>query len=396
MLHIERSLADIERFVPGPEKVLSIYLDTDPRADAGRNVRAQLLALAAACRTEPSDPRDAADLEAAVTAAEQLLTREKPREAAVALFVSASGSVGLVLPLRNAVTPEARWDAELYLTPLLAQLDEHERTLVMLLDSRRARLFRTFMGEIEEIESFENEYSHRNPRGANRASAHHGGGGRSVAMGYDSARAQRRDEEHVRQHMTQALAALARADGAELINRILVAGPVAIVAEFQRRLPVRLRRRVSTSLRLSTTASASDVLEALKAIEAEIERSNELELVEELLEHFGGSRVGSLGVAEAVADGQVQTLVYARGTTMSGAECVACGWLIPQDAFPLPTSCPRCAAVLRPHVDLIDTMVKRVRDRGGRVEEVRDEAAERLAALDGIGALLRYTPGAPQ
>ena len=396
MLHIERSLADIEHFVPGPEKVLSMYLDTDRRSDGGRNVRAQLLALAGSCREGLSDSRDASDLDAAVTAAEELLKRERPRASAVALFVSASGSPGLVLPMRTAVTPEARWDADLYLTPLLAQLDEHERMLVMLLDSRRARLFRTFMGEIEEIESFENEYSHRNPRGANRASAQHGGGGRSVAMGYDSARAQRRDEEHVRQHMTRALAALARADGTELINRILVAGPVAIVAEFQRRLPVGLRRRVSTSMRVSTTASASDVLEALKVVEAEIERSGEVDLVEELLENFDGSRVGALGVAEAVADGQVQTLVYARGTTLSGAECVGCGWLVPQDAFPLPEACPRCAAELRSHDDLLDTMVKRVREHGGRVEEVREEAAARLAQLEGVGALLRYTPAAPQ
>lgn len=153
-------------------------------------------------------------------------------------------------------------------------------------------------------------------------------------------------------------------DGAELINRILVAGPVATVAEFQRRLPVGLRRRVSTSMWVLTVASASDVRDALKSVETEIERTGEIELVEELLENFGGSRVGALRVAEAVADGQVQTLVYARGPTLSGAECVACGWLVPQDAFPLPRSARR-----RPPGSHNST------------ESV---------------LLLRYTPGAPQ
>lgn len=280
MLDIERTLAGIDEFVPGREKILSLYLDRDPASSSGRNQRAQLLDLTAVCREGVSDFEDGANLNVAVTAAEDILRRRMPRVSAVAVFVSPSRDPGIVVPLRSAVTPEACWAAGLHLTPLLAELDEHERMLVMLLDSRRARLFRTFMGEIEEFAVLESESARRNPRGANRASARAGGGSGTVSMGYDAAKAQRRDEEHVRQHMARAVAALERADDAELINRILLAGPVGIVPEFQRRLPVALQRRVSTGLRVPTTSSPAEVLEMVGRIEARIERAGEAELVD--------------------------------------------------------------------------------------------------------------------
>jgi hypothetical protein len=97
--------------------------------------------------------------------------------------------------------------------------------------------------------------------------------------------------------------------------------------------------------------------------------------------------LGPRQVAEAVANRQVLTLVYAHDTHFPGALCDGCGLLMPDFA---PAPCPRCGVDTRPVEDLMDQMITGVLQQRGRIEEVRGPAAERLRDADGVAALLRF------
>jgi peptide subunit release factor 1 (eRF1) len=52
--------------------------------------------------------------------------------------------------------------------------------------------------------------------------------------------------------------------------------------------------------------------------------------------------------------------------------------------------CPACSGAVLERTDFLDYLAERVIQQGGRFEEVRGPAAERLAGAGGVAALLRY------
>ncbi|MEX1183182.1 MAG: hypothetical protein WEF86_08085 [Gemmatimonadota bacterium] len=391
MRSLEEVVRELRAFAGAPHKSLSIYMTLGPRG-AGTNDRAQLMELLRPLRGTTDDPPS---FEAAVAVAETSLGRLRPRPWAVAVFTCPARGLDIIVPLRTPVESSAHWQEELHLAPLLAVLDEHEPMLVMLLDTRRARLFRVFMREIEEIETLRRSPSRRNPRGNSPGRARHGRSGMPTGMGYDTG-IEGHEDEGVRKHVDGAIAMLKRADPTEAIGRILVGGPVEAVSRFLDRLPAAVRSRVAAASNLPVNSSPAEVLTHMAEQEAGLERASELELIEELIEGFGHSCIGSAAVSEAVADGKVQTLVYASGATVTGFECSACRWIMPADSSAAPErGCPRCGTPMRHDDDLVAVMVRRVMSLGGTVEELRGAGADRLRAFEGVGALLRYVPASP-
>jgi peptide subunit release factor 1 (eRF1) len=263
-------------------------------------------------------------------------------------------------------------------------LDEHEKTILALVDQEHARVFRVFMRQIEELADVEwDEPGEAQVGRVQRKSQ--GRGGVAAYMGYGERNIQRRHDWHVRRHLQHVLDAI-RDEG----DRLLLAGTQETVYELWRLLPRRLRDRASVIRGLAVDASLSQVLETVLSAQRMVEREGEEELVDNLFGRDSGRSVfGSAAVPEAVADGRVHTLVYAEDTQLAGAECSACGWLA---AGPAPHACPRCGQPVAVHADLVERLVWRVIRAGGRVEEVRAPASNRLRERGGLAALLRYIP----
>lgn len=389
MLPIENQIIDLERFDTRGAPALSLYVHTDPARDSGRNMSAQLDALLQSVRSGVADDRDivasiASNFDAALAAISAI-----PKPRAVAAFACATRGFATAVPLRFAVVPEAFWDDHLHLQPLIAQLDEHERALVMLLDKQRLRLFRIFMGEIEELDDFTDELPGRNATGrAQRAYQGQSANGYSVSMGYGSTNVERHHMWHVRKHMDRVLEVLQKTQEKQPVDQIFLSATPEARSEFLRLLPRRWRNNIANDLHIPMHATTAEVLEAAIDAQRAAERSAEDQLVSELLERVPARAVlGPRLVAEAVANRQVLTLVYAHDTHFTGALCDACGLLMPDFA---PAPCPRCATETRPIEDLMDQMITGVLQQRGRIEEVRAQAAERLRDADGVAALLRF------
>ncbi|RMF87196.1 MAG: hypothetical protein D6736_13350 [Nitrospinota bacterium] len=308
---------------------------------------------------------------------EAFLSEYEPQAPSLVIFCDASEDFfwarALSIPLRNL----ARWDTLVYLRPLLEALDEYERFGVVLTDKTRSRLFTVFLGEIrEEREAFAPaRVRHIKTTGTDHI--------------WSQKRIQRQSETHALWHLKQVAGELDRLTNRYAFDRLILAGPVEATSELYRLLPKRLRSRVAGTLSLPVEATPQEVLaEALK-VEQAVERSAEITLVEELLTAAAKQDRATQGVVptlQALQEGRIWQLVYAHDLALRGAVCTHCTALLPQGE----EACPYCGQQLEVVEDLVERMVARVLEQGGRVEEVHGIAAQNLQKAGGIGAFLRF------
>jgi peptide subunit release factor 1 (eRF1) len=88
----------------------------------------------------------------------------------------------------------------------------------------------------------------------------------------------------------------------------------------------------------------------------------------------------------AVRERHVNTLVYAEGFRQAGGQCPGCAALYTENAG----SCMYRGAGVKPVGDLLEIASDYVLQSGGRIEQVKGEAAVKLQAVEGIGAFLRF------
>ncbi|HET9986630.1 MAG TPA: hypothetical protein VFQ38_23840 [Longimicrobiales bacterium] len=373
MLPVETILRELKDFDPGGSPTLTVYLATDPSRGAGANLDAQLTDLLRPLEEQLAGaPAQHEELLADAALLKDELAELAPLPRGLAFFSCAALGFLRVLPLRVRLRPSIHWGARFDLRPLLAALDEHEHVLVLLLDKEKARLFRVFLDEIEELEDLWDYVPNKQRQG-----------------GYAQANIQRDHEGHVLAHVRHAVEALQLLDAREKVDRILVGGPQEVIAHFEALLPKHLRTRVFTSVHVPLFSSAAEVLEAVQTANRTLERDAERRLVAELIESRGRGMAafGAEAVLDAVNDERVQLLVIGEGLRLSGAECTRCARLV---ADPGPATCPACGGLLHRLPDLVQRVEAEVLRHGGQVEEVREAAAAALAAQGSVAVRVRY------
>jgi hypothetical protein len=388
-LPIEQSLKEIETFDCRKSLALSVYLDLRPRVGTTRALEEEVArALGPERDAQSRSKADAWQLERATHFVLSAIGSLDPIPRAVAAFACPDRSFVRVIPLPESVGTRARFTDQFDLVPLMSVLDEYEKTVVALVDREHARVFRVFMGQIEEVAHLEDGGRRHTAAGRaqQKAGTGHTGtgtGAAAIQMGYGERNIERRDDWHVRQHLERTLAAM-RPDG----DRVLLGGGMETVHELVRLLPRRVRHRTRLIAGLPVDAHTATVLERVLLTQHEAEREEEEELIDVITE---GDRsvFGMAAVAEAVCDGRAHTLVYAADLDAQGSECPQCGWLSPGST---PEACGRCGGPTERCSAFIETLANRVHESGGRVEEVRGRAQKTLLRHEGVAALLRWVP----
>lgn len=372
MRSLEKAVDDLHRFEAGADRVLTLYLSTDPTSGPGMNLRAQMTA-ALRPLFGGLDADDVAALESEAAAAREYVRSMDARPRGLALFICSPAGLLRAVHLPVRPTPEARWGPRPDVLQLLAIMDEHEPAVVLLADQREARFYGIFLDEIELLETL----------------AAPPAGGRPLGRENPEMDGQNRQAELLKVHVRAVREALERIAAEWGADRILVGGTPDTVAELQRQLPPALRDRTRGPVGLAVNATPQEVLLRVRQrLELE-ERGAELLLLDRVRERSGAGR-GAMGVADVVAasaSAAVACLVYAAGLRLAGGTCTGCGTLY---ALPAPDACRACGGAVAYVEDLVDRLVDSTLAAGGRIEEVRGEAAERLAPCDGIAALLRF------
>lgn len=276
--------------------------------------------------------------------------------------------------LANAV----HWQSRPYIRPLLEARDEYERSGVILADRARARLFVVAMKAIEEISEALAEADVR----------------KYDASGTDQMLSQmsfqRKADEHARLHLKNVAERMERLSARHKFDRLILAGTQEVVSELRSMLSERLKKSLVGMLPLPIDAGVSEILEATIELQERFERSDERELVQNLLTAAAKKQLAVTGlnpVLEAALDGRIRHLVYADNYASEGCECRDCRALCVRKL----EKCSRCGGTVQDVEDLVEALVVKVVGDGGVLEQVRGDAAIELTQqAGGIGAFLRF------
>ncbi|KHG65937.1 peptide chain release factor 3 [Thermus sp. 2.9] len=271
-----------------------------------------------------------------------------------------------------------------FLLPLVYALDEYERYGVVYVDQERWRVFEVFLGEIGEVhdaflaldtEAWRRLSLDAPGRRFNLAGISRGGAGQDLF-----AKRLEAWEERFYKALAHELEKLAEARG---FTRLVLMGPEEHTKLFLGHLPKRLRERVVAELPSlpHPGASPGEVLKRLEPVLEEVERQEEVRLLERLEEAYPRVAFGPEVLAR-VQEGRVEVWVlpwhleqevYLCQDFAFADEAQALAYCESPEKKPL-------AAVLAPLAVGYAT----------KLEFVRGEAEKRLLERGGMAALLRW------
>ncbi|HEX6261376.1 MAG TPA: Vms1/Ankzf1 family peptidyl-tRNA hydrolase [Actinomycetota bacterium] len=353
--------------------VTSLYLDVDGRRHPSRNgylVRMRDLFKGMSLDGLDREQRRsvAEDMEAIRRHVEDELDRS--RVGGVAVFSSSRSGLWESVPVSRPFRDRLHVGSRPLLIPLEGVLERFETFCVLVADREHAKLLYVRQDLVEELKEIHDDVPGRHEQG-----------------GWSQARFQRHIEDHVLRHLKHTAQVALRAAQRRPFDHLILAGSEELVAELERELHDYVARKVLDRIVLPITVSAHEVRERVSAIEAELESRRESEALERLtIEARAGTGravAGLAGTLEALESGRVETLVVAADLRADGRRCARCGHLSLAEV-----RCAACGADTEAADHIVEEAVEIAVRQKCRVETIG--GAEELAALGGVGALLRF------
>ncbi len=354
---------------------LTMYLDIDQNKQSNRK-RGYVVQAEALLKDLKGRQGRSQRLDTATDQALELVRSMRPQGKAALVVVHPETELRELHQIGVSAAASVHWRRGAFLRPIVEAMDEHERYGVVLSDNKRARLFTVWMGELTEHEDLFSDT-----------------GQRTRSLGQDQMRSQkRRDQRHqeeVASHAKRVIDALHDLALQAPFDRLIVAGPPKATGQLVRLLPKRLHGKLVETVSMGVGASRKEVLNKILAVQKRMEREQEKVLVEGVLAelHDGGKAVAEFAsVLDAVNQGRVWKLVYAKGLRKEGGECRDCGAYSPHAVGP----CVYCGGDVQPVSQCLDRLSQSVMEMGGQVEVVDGPAADKLKPQGSIAALLRF------
>lgn len=307
----------------------------------------------------------------------EFLSDYEPLGRTLVIFSDISENFFWVRTFKVPMESGAYWNDTPYILPILEAMDEHKRYGVVLLNKEHAQLFTITLGEIEE------KYDALAPNTVKHLKT----------TGRDNLRSQmqlqRTDELHTEWHLKHVAQVLVDVAKQYDLDALILAGANSITQEFYDYLPAQLQHQVAGKISLPPRANEKEIMEALFPLEQKIEREQEIKEVNDLvtMSHKNGRAIlGWEGVLHAAEKGRVLKLIYADNFSKRGSICTGCGMLFGD----FRTICGNCNSLIKQVLDVRQPLVIRVLHKGGHLEPVRGEAAEKMKQIgEGVGAVLK-------
>jgi peptide chain release factor subunit 1 len=271
-----------------------------------------------------------------------------------------------------------------YTRPLTMVLDEFERYCVLVADSRKARIFSLFLGEMEEHSEIflEDEVPDRV-----RVNLSMTGTSTGVKGGLGDERIQRHIEDHVNRHLKHVADKSFDFIKDKGFTRVILGSTEEkILPRLRDHLHSYIRERIAGEIDARPDDHKETLKEKALEMAQDFERRDERDKVNRLLElHNAGDKavLGLEPTLEALMMGQVHSLILENDFRAPGYVC-------PSDHFisTYLTECPLCGGSTEEFSDIADEMVEEAVSQNAEVEHV-------FADIEGfapykVGALLRF------
>jgi peptide subunit release factor 1 (eRF1) len=373
-MDLHTRMSELSRVAKSETPVVSVYLDTR-WSDEHQRDRVRIFLKNEIAKSREARGRRAApaDLDWIQSAGDELVSQvASPDARGVALFACASAGLREMLRLRVPFDNIFAVDDTPFLGPLAGAVQKTPSTLVAFVDTESARLMHmTTEGPGEEVIL------------ASDVPGHHSRGGWAQL-------AQSRYERHIRDHRGRHFAAvmesLAQLIDAHAVQRIVLAGEPRNVSAFRRDLPPRIAAHIVGEVSAARHETSNVITARAVELIGHLDASGDAPLVDAVLTEAAKGRQAVASVDETVEAANrraVHRLYVLRGPRGPAAACSGCGALFPG----APAECRLCGKALKP-VELGEALVERVLAAGGTVDTV--ESHQKLAAVGGVAALLRY------
>jgi peptide chain release factor subunit 1 len=375
-MEITAELHTLAKFTAGPLPVISVYLNTQWRNPHQRARTTTFFAhhlhraWALEPETEAARQSLARDLERLTHWGQQHLQRpgESPMPG-VALFACAGADLWVEFP--SPLPFEDEWTvADRPMLRQLARLDEnYTNALLVRVDSRTAQVYEVVLGGFLAETDFASEVPGRHKQG-----------------GWAQARYQRHVQEHIERHYKEVAAYVASYMASHPHTQLILSGHDDIVAGFRHWLAPSVQAQVLETVSLDMHDDRHRILEVAQDVLQRHEREEELATVQLLVNRAGHGGLAVLGLqatVEAVNTACVHKLVMQRDLNSPGWRCRTCGALARETHL----ACVLCGGEVST-VELGEALGQAVLQVDGLVELIAPDP--RLAAYEGIGALLRY------
>ena len=369
-----RRLASIR---PGDAKVLSFFVNLDPREFATASARStevrSLLDRAARLIREDDELSHTAQtsLRADLERIESELGGgglDAKGAQGLAVFTASAVDLFEVLKLSEPVDHDPVIADAPFIEPLSA-IGPPERWCALLVNRRVARLFCGPGAALEEVELIEDDVRNRHDQG-----------------GWSQANYQRHIEKLVHEHLRAVAEELDRLVRSMPATDVVVVASEETRAEFSDLMANGTRNAVVGWTQAEAHATPTELLELVTPLLEQSRAERERKSLERWREEAGRNGRAASGWAdtlEAASDGRVELLLFGEGASRPAWQCPACGRAALEQG-----SCPLDGTRMEPRDEGLDLAVHQTLAHGGTVLAVRHQ--QDLEPVEGLAALLRY------
>jgi hypothetical protein len=375
-MEITKELQQLAQFSDPMFPVISVYLRTQWSDQAQRAESTAFL---------DRHLRQASALEVKTDAARQSLERDLARIAqwatqfgnhadyaasvSVALFACAGADLWVEFP--SPILFENEFSiADRPALRQLARLDaDYTNALVVQIDAQTARVCEVVLGGVRTDTSFSRDDT-------------------ALPNSEGQLRYRRQVQPEAYRHYEEVAAYVTDYCSERPETYVILSGKDEILAPFRQLLPPHVQHRIIDTVSLDRQATHERILRVARRVLKQHERQEDQETVHLLLDSAPRGGLSVLGLADtlvAVNAALVHKLVMHSDFRRRGWRCQECGYIgSTTESSP---QCTACNGDVMP-VELGEAMVTEVLRHGGLFEPVTPDV--RLAAHDGIGALLRH------
>lgn len=299
-----------------------------------------------------------------------------PRYKSIAIFANAVERFYQIYHLPVAIRSNLVLDSNFYLRPLLALLEEHSRIGVVLVDSRQARLFEVYMGEVIEHRDFVTKS--KPPRKPLL----------ETFMKREKRLRQRKSEE-TRFHLSSTAEALKAHFRLRHFDKVIIGARKPMGDHLARLLDRNLQANLISVLEMEIHQKESDVLAEVIRAEDNYEVEEEKKLLRKIgteIEKEGYAVKGIEQVMAAAHNYNLHTLVVARDFSTPGWVCPLCG--MPHFSE---RTCVCCGEPLVEVSDVIYDLVEEAARQGAAVRHIHGENL--IASLENVAAIIKFKRG---
>jgi peptide chain release factor subunit 1 len=293
------------------------------------------------------------------------------REGSRGLAIFAAGNDNFWSPLRlpEPVPDGVRVGRDFYLAPLVPLVARSDGAIIAVVGREQGQLFRLRDGRLHEIAQQFDEQPGQHDQG-----------------GWSQARYQRHIEKLVQEHLKGVAEELDKTRRRGRALKVVLVCSEEMRGEFTEALSTEARESIAGWAPAEAHATPAQLLEAVTPVLEKAQSKDEQEAIARWQEEAGRNGRAASGWAEtleAASDGRVDLLLFREGVDHPAFRCPACGRAAVGGG-----SCPLDGTSLEPVDAGLDLAVHQTLAHGGAVWAIRHH--DDLAAVEGIGALLRY------